>query len=72
MERTSEARILYTPRSDAQAQMELDAVSRVLKFILFERNASKKAAEAGGRDDVKVSSEHVAIPNHNRCPGPHV
>jgi hypothetical protein len=60
MEQTSEARIIYTPRSDATPEGELDAVSSVLKFILFESSASKKGTHPGAPDDVKESNGYVA------------
>jgi hypothetical protein len=65
MEVTKEARILYTPRSDATPEAELGAVSRVLKFILFESKASKKSTRPGAPDDVREDKNaHTTTENY--------
>jgi hypothetical protein len=63
MEQTSEARITYSPRPDVTPESEVGAVSCVLRFILFESKASKKAAEAGGPDDAKESQSDCTATN---------
>jgi hypothetical protein len=67
MARTREAQITYRPRADATLQTELDAVSAVLRYALFERRASKKGARPGApEDDVKESNGYVANSNYNK------
>jgi hypothetical protein len=63
--KSSAAQIIYAPRADATAGAELSALSAVYRFILFESNASKKAAGAGGPDDVRkdLDDAHTATQN---------
>ena len=54
--------IIYTQRADTLAETELNALTRVYRLVLFERNARKQAAEQvpspnkpDGRDNAAVS-----------------
>jgi hypothetical protein len=53
-------RIVYTERPDTDPEAELSALINAYRFILFESNASKKAAEPApepdGRDDTEGST----------------
>jgi hypothetical protein len=62
-------RIVYTERPDTDPEAELSALINAYRFILFESNASKKAAEPapepGDRDGTKIleDSANVIVPD---------
>jgi hypothetical protein len=53
MSRTSGTRVDCASRLDATAEVELDVIVAVYRFILFGRNTSKKAAVIDGSDDAE-------------------
>jgi hypothetical protein len=44
-------RIVYTPRSDATAESELDALAAVYHYLLASNNVTKKATGTGSGDN---------------------
>jgi hypothetical protein len=58
-------RIVYTERPDTDPEAELSALINAYRFILFESNASKKAAEPapepGGRDGTTVEGDSADV-----------
>jgi hypothetical protein len=55
----SAPRITYTPRLDATPEAEQDALAEVFRFLLFESDASKRAARPTAPNETKG-------PNHDR------
>ena len=60
----SSARPTYTSHPDTNAQVELDALKAIYSRALQKHQECKKAAEAGGPDDVRKGQDaHTATPN---------
>ena len=56
----SSPHLTYVPRSDARSEAELDKLADILKFILIESSASKKAAEASGGEDARKEDPNAS------------
>jgi hypothetical protein len=49
----SSARVNYTPRPDTTSNIEVNALAAIYRFILFETNASKRAARPTAPTEAK-------------------
>ena len=57
----AEPKVIYTPRADATAEMELTALVAAYHFIIFDcRNVTAKGAQPGAPDAAKESEDDRA------------
>jgi hypothetical protein len=49
----SDPRVTYSPRPDSTPEAELDALAAVYRYLLFETDASKRAARPTAPNEAK-------------------